>query len=74
MTFNVEGKFSNTQLALLFDLPTAEILSNWCKIKVLKAPLGIKEIEFHEQRSKESYLNEGFVEVMLALLQKELNI
>ena len=34
MTFNKEGHFSNTQTAILYDLPNREDLSNWKKIKV----------------------------------------
>ena len=41
ITFNQEGKFSNTQLALLYNLPTRSNIQNWQKIKVLKAPTGL---------------------------------
>ena len=63
MTFNVEGVFSNTQTAILFELPSEEDLSNWKKIKVLKTPLGLREIEFDPLLSKEVYLEKGYVEV-----------
>ena len=45
ITFNSEGKFSNTQLALLYELPSREDLAEWKKMKVLKAPAGCKSIE-----------------------------
>ena len=63
MTFNVEGEFSNTQTAILFELPSQEDLSNWRKIKVLKTPLGLREIVFDPLLSKEAYLERGYIEV-----------
>ena len=47
ITFNLKGKFSNTQLALLYDLPSREDLCGWKNIKVLTAPAGCKSIEYH---------------------------
>ena len=67
ITFNEEGKFSNTQTALLFDLPSQDDLDNWRKIKVLKAPLGIKDIEFDMNKTKEMYLNEKYEEIRIGL-------
>ena len=43
MTFNMEGKFSNTQTVILNDLPSREDLSNWKNIKVLKHQLDSKK-------------------------------
>ena len=67
ITFNEEGKFSNTQTALLFDLPSQDDLDNWRKIKVLKAPLGIKDIEFDINKTKEMYLNEKYEEIQIGI-------
>ena len=67
MTFNKEGHFSNTQTAILYDLPNREDLSNWKKIKVLKTPVGLKEIIFDPLLSKASYIERGYVEVEVGL-------
>ena len=62
-TFNDNtGAFSQSQMALLYDLPTQEQLDNWQKITELIAPPGTKEIEFDETKSKQSYLDDGFKE------------
>ena len=63
MTFNVEGVFSNTETAIMFELPNEEDLSNWRKIKLLKSPLGLREIIFDPSLPKEVYLERGYVEV-----------
>ena len=63
MTFNVVGKFSNTQTGILFDLPGQEDLTNWRKIKILKTPLGFKETYYDPGITKEQYLERGFVEI-----------
>ena len=64
-TFNCEGKFSHSQAVLLFELPTQDDLDNWQKIKVLVAPLGIKDIEYDNTMSKEAYIEIGFREVKI---------
>ncbi len=33
ITFNLNGNFSNTQLAMLYDLPSADNLSKWKRLK-----------------------------------------
>ena len=64
MTFNEEGNFSNTQLVILFDLPSREDLESWRKIKVLKAPIGTKEIQsFRPGISKQQYFDQGYEEI-----------
>ena len=62
ITFNKDGEFSQSQLALLYDLPSEEDLANWRNIKVLVAPLGVKDIEFHVEDERGLYINKGFVE------------
>ena len=62
ITFNKDGEFSQSQLALLYDLPSEEDLANWRNIKVLVAPLGVKDIEFHVEDERGVYINKGFVE------------
>ena len=52
---------------LLFDLPSQDDLDNWRKIKVLVAPLGIKDIEYDITTLKIWYLDRGFVEVNIGI-------
>jgi hypothetical protein len=66
-TFNEEGKFSNAQMAILFELPSQQSIDEWRKIKVLAAPPGIKDIDFDEDADKESYIRKGFQEVLVGL-------
>ena len=62
-TFNdISGSFSQSQMALLFDLPSQEQLNNWQKIKVLIAPPGTKEIIYDDTMTKQSFINNGFIE------------
>ena len=63
----MEGQFSNTQIAILFDLLTEDKLSNWRKVKLLKIPLGLKEIIFDPYLSKEEYLQRGYVEIQVGM-------
>ena len=62
ITFNDHVK-SNSQKAILYELPSQEALDNFASIKVLLAPPGCKEVLFYEDVSKEYYLNKGFKEV-----------
>ena len=53
ISFNVEGKlFRNTQMDLIFDIPSEEDLRNGNKIKVLKYPLVLKDTVFEINASK----------------------
>ena len=67
LTFNSKGEFSNTQLVILYDLPNNDQLSNWKKIKVLKAPVGQKEISFDLNLSKEDFFFQGFEEIEIGV-------
>ena len=66
-TYNEDGKFSQSQLAILFDLPSQDDLNNWRKIKVLVAPPGLKDFVFDHDASKESYLEQGFTDVKIGV-------
>ena len=56
-TFNdANSQFTQSQMALLFELPSKETLDRWEKMKVLVAPPGMKEINFDENLTKEDYL------------------
>ena len=43
-TYNKEGKFSQSQMALLCDPPPQNEINRWRKIKVLAAPPLIKDV------------------------------
>lgn len=65
-TYNKDGCFSQSQAAILFDLPNQENLNNWKKVKVLAAPPGVKDISFDPTASKEYYLAQGYKEVSVS--------
>jgi predicted GIY-YIG superfamily endonuclease len=70
-TFNdPTGRFSQSQMAILFDLPTQEQVDNWQPVKVLLAPPGTKEVMFDEERSKQSYLEEGYTECSISVTKQ----
>lgn len=70
-TFNdPHGSFSQSQMALLYDLPSQEQLDNWQKIPILIAPPGTKEIEYDDTKSKQSYLDIGFVEQQIGVTKE----
>ena len=55
-TYNNEGKFSASQMCLLFDLPSQDNLDTFRKIQVLAAPPGLHDIAFDTDLSKEWYV------------------
>ena len=65
--FNKEGKYRNLQKASLFDLTSQEDLASWHKIKILKAPIGHKNIYFNKNTPKDTYFMQGFVEVNVSV-------
>ena len=66
-TFNNKNKFSNTQMVMMYDIPSTEAVLNWRKVKVLKYPLGEMEVEYDPNLSKQAYLDQGFVEVDIGI-------
>ena len=62
-TYNEVGKFSQSQLALLYTLPEITTLHEFKKIDVLIAPPGKKEIMFDSNLSEEYFLQRGFKKV-----------
>ena len=67
-TFNdPQGKFNQSQMCFLYDLPSQQHLNEWKKIKLIVAPPGSKEIIFDDSKSKQSYLDDGFYEVRLGI-------
>ena len=63
----VPGEYSNTQLAVLFDLPSRDDLLNWRKIKILKAPVGCRSVGHPPGTAKDVYLQDGFVEISIGI-------
>ena len=61
ITFN-DNRKSNSQKALLFDLPSQQQLDAFEPIKILLAPPGCKDIIYEEGMTKESFLERGFIE------------
>jgi predicted GIY-YIG superfamily endonuclease len=64
-TFNSPGKFSQAQMALLFDLPNQDDLDTWQSINILVAPPGLKDVVYDANKSKEEYKLEGYKEVQM---------
>ena len=63
-TYNKEDCFSQSQLAILYDLPTFDVVDQFKSIKVLCAPPGIKDFTIDtDAMSKQDLLDLGFIEV-----------
>ena len=60
-TYN-DGPKSNTQKAILFDLPSQDVLNVFGPIKMLLAPPGCKEVKYIDGATKQSYFEKGFIE------------
>lgn len=64
-TYNEDGHFSTSQICMLFDLPSQDVLLNFRKIEVLVAPPDVQDVEYNTDKSKEEYIAEGWkVEMM----------
>ena len=66
-TYNDDDVFSQSQMALLFEIPSQEDINQLQKMKVLAAPPGLKVIEYDPTYNKESYLEKGFKEVKVGI-------
>ena len=73
-TYNKEGKFSQSDTALLFDIPSQTDLNDWKKIKVLLAPPGLSSFEFQQDTTKEFYLQQDFKEVFVRVAPQRVQI
>ena len=62
-----EGKYRNLQKASLFDLTSQEDLANWLRIKIVKAPIELKNIYFDKNTPRDTYFIQGFVEVKIGV-------
>jgi predicted GIY-YIG superfamily endonuclease len=70
-TFN-DNKKSNSQKAILFDLPTQETLDNFGGIKVLLAPPGCKDVSYIVGETKQYYFDRNFKEVTIECTPKKI--
>ena len=66
-THNLDEKYSQGQMALLFDLPNQEQINQNRKINVLAAPTGLHDIVYDNNKSKNDYIRMGFYEVKVGL-------
>ena len=66
-TQNCDGLYSQGQMALLYDLPNQDAISQNRKIKVLAAPTGLHDIEYDDSMSKDDYIAKGFHEVEVGM-------
>jgi hypothetical protein len=73
-TYNKEGKFSQSDTALLFDLPSQDYINDWKNIPVLLSPPGLSSIEFDESLSKQFYVDQGFKEVYVGIAPQRVQI
>ena len=62
-TYNNHGKFTQSQLGLLLNLPTQADIDRFRKIPtIMVAPPGIKVVEFDDTKTTEEYISEGWVQ------------
>ena len=61
-TYNDNVK-SNSQKAILFELPSQSTLDSFGAIKVLLAPPGCKDVSYEPDSTKESYFSKGYKEI-----------
>ena len=54
-------------MALMYDLPLQSDINNWRPIQLLLAPPGMKSIEYNVDKSKQEYINEGFVKILMGV-------
>ena len=66
-TYNDRGKFSQSQIGLLYDVPLQIDLDRCKKFNILVAPPGVKDITWDRDATKQYYLDLGFVEQKVGL-------
>jgi hypothetical protein len=66
-TYNDRGKFSQSQIGLLYDVPLQIDLDRCKKFNTLVAPPGVKDITWDRDATKQHYLDLGFVEQKVGL-------
>lgn len=58
-TYNEENKFSQSQIAILMELPSQEHINEMKKFDILITPPGIKNCSYDETKSEQDYINDG---------------
>ena len=66
-TYNDDGKFTQSQLGLLLEVPDQNCLDHFRKIPIMVAPPGVKVVEFDGSKSKHDYILEGWVETLVGM-------
>ena len=67
-TYNKENVFSQSQMAILYDVPPEDDVRDFKKIKILCAPPGIKNVSIDvDNTSKEELIEDGFKEVTIGV-------
>ena len=64
-TYNNHGKFTQSQLGLLLNLPSHVDIESFRKIPIMVAPPGIKVVEFDERKTTEEYISEGWLKKLV---------
>ena len=66
-THNLDGSYSQSQMALLYDLPNMNTIQSNRKFEILAAPPGLHDIEVDESLSKDEYISKGFYPVKVGI-------
>ena len=59
-TYNDDGKFSQSQIGLLLEVPTHNTVNRFKKISILVSPPGLKDVQYDPNKSEKEYLDEGW--------------
>ena len=59
-TYNECGKFNQSQIGLLLDLPIQDDIDNFRKIQIMVAPAGSKVITYDPNKDINEYIREGW--------------
>ena len=52
---------------MILELPTLEDINKFRMMKVIAAPVGLKDVEFDESLREEDYINQGWVVQMVGV-------
>ena len=63
-THNLDGKYSQAQIDILYDLPSAETLRTNKNIKVFAVNPRIYDIEINNSLTKDDYIRKGVIKWM----------
>lgn len=66
---NLDGSYSQSQMAILYDLPDINTIQSYRKFEILAAPPGLHDIEVDESLFKYGYISKGFYPVKGGIAQ-----